>query len=132
KTTVFLIYGLALKTDLYSMKTFSGSMVVTSVIFIETENKFSGIPLAINCFAKSNCKVSRMNLQVAFLRFLLICLVVKVSPRNPKNSRFMAISTSSENRSIKFQHLLNEVPPLKDKFAAYGKANNARKTAVTH
>jgi hypothetical protein len=36
--------GLALKSDLYSTKTFSGSVVVTGVRFIVTENKLAGMP----------------------------------------------------------------------------------------
>ena len=33
---------------------------------------------------------------------------------NPKYSRLIAISISSEKRLIRFQHLLSEVPPLKE------------------
>jgi hypothetical protein len=39
---------------------------------------------------------------------------------------------SSENLSINFHPLLNEVPPLRIKNFAYGLSNNAFSVSVTH
>ena len=109
----------------------SGSVVEIGVISTFTWNMSFAIPFLCNCSAMSCCMVSLTKVQVARRTLSLICVFDKV-PLKPKYSLSMAMSISSENRSIRCQHLLNDVPPLKDRCLAYGRQNIARSTAVTH
>ena len=109
----------------------SGSVVVTGVISTFTLNFSFDMPFLYSCSAKSCCIVSLTKEQATRRNLSLIC-VFDNKPLNPRYSRSIAMSISSEKRSIRCQHLLNDVPPLKDKWSAYGKLNIARRTAVTH
>ena len=97
---------------LFQVVAISGLLVVIGVIstFIEKSSAFN--PFVSNCFCKSNCNFSLTKAQDARRKRSLICVLESV-PLKPRYSRLTAISISSEKRSIKFQHLLNEVPPFK-------------------
>ena len=105
--------------------------VVTGVILTSTSNKSARIPLIIIYFLTSCCIFSLTKEQVALRNLSVICVLLN-SPSKPKNFRSIAMSISSENRSIIFQHLLRDVPPLNEKYFAYDRENNARNTCVTH
>ena len=65
------------------------------------------------------------------LRNCLICFLVGASVTS-KSVGLTAKSISSEKRSIRFQALLNDVPPLKTSWSAIGKLNTILRICVTH
>lgn len=78
------------------------------------------MPKSTKAFLTSYCIFSLTKEQAA-RRSLSLIWVFDNSPLKPRNSLLSAISTSSENLAIKFQHLLRLVPPLKAICSAYGK-----------
>jgi hypothetical protein len=59
-------------------------------------------------------------------------LTLGVASSNPRNPRSITTSTSSEKRSISFQHFESDVPPLNVKLGPHsGSANSSRRVHVT-
>lgn len=99
----------------------SGSVVVIGVMTTSTEKASDRIPKSIKAW-RTSCCISSLTNEQAARRNLSLIWVFDNSPQKPRNSLLSAISMSSENLAIKFQHLLRQVPPLKAICSAYGKA----------
>ncbi len=85
---------------------------------------------SVKFFVRSSKKLVEINSQDVFRKFLIWLLLM--SPSKPKNFLSIAKSISSENRSIRFQPLLNEVPPLKTVLGEYFNSKEAFNANVTH